>query len=789
MPDGPELLSVVLGVASVAICAPVNPALREAEIASSLSGLGARALIVDAALSPPAVGVAEEFGISVLDANSALSLSRPTGPGRHDQASDIALLLQTSATTGEPRLVPLTHSNLAAMAANTRGVLRLTGADRLLSMMPLFHLTGLLSSLAQLLAGGTVISTSGFDPAAFLTWIEEFRPTWYTAAPALHNAILPLVEARPDVLDRCPLRFVRSMGAPMPAALLADLERALRVPVLEGYGMTEAGMVTSNALPPRKRKPGSVGESAGVEVAILGEAGDPLPAGREGQIAVRGPEVMSGYRGDAGTNQSAFRNGWLLSGDVGYLDEEGFLFVTGRIKDIINRGGEKVSPQEIDGALSAHPSVSEALAFGVPHPTLGEDVAAAVVLNPGASVAELELRRFAAQRLADFKVPRRIVFLDSINKGPTGKARRAALVEQFGGGLMRRQAMPLDATGQRLAAIWCRILGVGDLDPEDDFFLLGGDSLTAAMMLNEVWHAFHLSAERFSALDFFDQPTIRSLAGLVEAGQPGSGAGDCIALRATGSRPPLFCVPASGQAPYYLRHLAKELGRDQPFYTVSPAVPPNAVLSIQDAARLAVGAIRRVQPQGPYLIAGHCYGGVIAFEVARQIIQQGERVVCLVLFDTPAPGYPKVHRSWRRYAAQARHTIASLAHGRRLASAAAAVTHLRLLGRMLGHRFAARALFATSPGALLAGRDPQSVNELAMLAYSPRGLSAPIVQFLAADDTASTRLLDDPRLGWRDFARAGFEACSVSGDHNSMFGPSRAGGLAARLQTLLGCDR
>ncbi len=281
----------------------------------------------------------------------------------------------------------------------------------------------MLSSLAQFLAGGSVVSTSGFDSGMFLTSVEQFHPTWYTAAPALHSAILPLIETRPDVLDRFPLRFVRSIGAPLPQALLADLERALRVPVLEGYGMTEAGMVTSNALPPQKRKTGSVGQSAGVEVAIIDKAEGLLPAGCEGQIAVRGPAVIRGYRNDAKADQNAFRGGWLLTGDIGYLDDEDFLFVTGRIKDIINRGGEKVLPQEIDEVLSTHPSVSEAVAFGVAHPTLGEDVAAAVVLTPGAAVSEAELRQFAAHRLGDFKVPRRIVFLDAIPKGPTGKAR------------------------------------------------------------------------------------------------------------------------------------------------------------------------------------------------------------------------------------------------------------------------------------------------------------------------------------------------------------------------------
>ena len=210
----------------------------------------------------------------------------------------------------------------------------------------------------------------------------------------MHNAILPIIERRSDVLE-LPLRFARSIGAPLPQCLLAELERVLRAPVLEGYGMTEAGMVASNAPPPQKRKPGSVGQSAGVEVAIIGDAESFLPAGCDGEIALRGPAVIHGYRnGEA--DESAFRGGWFRTGDIGYLDEEGFLFVTGRIKDIINRGGEKVFPVEIDQVLSAHPSVSEAVAFGVPHPTLGEDVAVAVTLVPGASVSAAEIRRFVA---------------------------------------------------------------------------------------------------------------------------------------------------------------------------------------------------------------------------------------------------------------------------------------------------------------------------------------------------------------------------------------------------------
>lgn len=792
LPSGPEFIAAFLAVSAIGACAPLDPALTEPECRSYLTRLGAQALICED--GTPAAAAARALGIGVLALRSApgdpagvfaLSPSGRTAPaGRNTGA---ALLLHTSATTGTPKLVPLTLANLRAMALHDARALQLTAADRFLGMMPLYHLHGISAALTQLSCGGAVISTPGFDAANFLGWLAEFRPTWFSSTPTIHRVILALAREHPNAFRSAPLRLIRSTGAGLDPALLAALEAATGIPVLEGYGLTETGGVARSTLV--ARKPGSVGRSSGLEIAVLDASGAPLPPGLEGEIAVRGPSVASGYLDDPEATQAAFRNGWFHTGDLGRLDGDGFLFLSGRLKEMINRGGEKVVPQEVDRALAAHPAVAEAATFAIPHRTLGEEVAAAVVLRAGAAATELELRRFAATRLASFKLPRRITMIDCIPRGPTGKPKRALLAEQFRDRVTRREPAPLDSVGEELAAIWGQLLGIAELDPEEDFFLLGGDSLTAAMMLAEVCRTFHVNPECFPALDFFDQPTLASLARIVGAAQSGYGAGDCIALRTAGSRPPLFCVPASNLGPYYLRHLAKDLGCDQPFYAVCPAAPPNALLSIEDAARLAVDAMRRVRRQGPYVIAGHCYGGVVAFEVARQIILQGERVVCLVLFDTPAPGYPKVHRHWRRYVARARDMVSALARGRRPIAAAEVAAHLRALGRILGRRSAARAARAVSAagsGAVLAGRGQQSLNALAMRGYSPRDLSAPIVQFIPTDHAASTRLLDDPRLGWRDFARAGFEVRTAAGDHNSMFEPSRAGALADHLQTLLG---
>ncbi len=797
MPDGPELLSIVLGVASAAIAAPVNPALRGTEMKSCLSDLGARAVIIDQSIGSAVGAVAGELGICILNPERLLGVIGNTSLAERGRASDIAVMLQTSATTDRARLVPLTHANLRAMAENTQEILQLTAADRFLSMMPLFHLQGLLSSIAQFLAGGSVISTSGFDSGAFVNWIEQFHPTWYTATPAVHNAILPLIEARPDVLDRFPLRFVRSIGAPLPNALLADLERALRVPALEGYGMTEAGMVTSNALPPRKRKIGSVGQSGGVELAIMDDADSFVPAGCEGQIVVRGPAVIHAYHNNAEADQSAFRGRWFLSGDVGYLDDEGFLFVTGRIKDIINRGGEKVLPQEIDDVLSTHPTILEAMAFGVPHPTLGEAVAAAVVLKPAASVTEIELRQFAADRLTDFKVPGRIIFVDAIPKGPTGKARRALLAEQF-----RVQASfngnppgeTLTEVETKLEAIWKRILRIEEIGIRDDFFGAGGDSLGLTLLIAEVEFEFGVDVALLNGSEFFAAPTIETLAHAITHGRPVSNKSSrspVVALQPMGSRIPFFCIPGADENPYYFRDLARYVGNDQPFYVLRDPRPreERGVYTLEEHAATFASAIRSVQPRGPYVLGGHCYGGILAFEAARQLVEVGEEISLLALFEVPAPGYPKVVRNWKNYLKQSTRLLGALARGEGRATWTNMRSHTRVLIGLLKKRAQAvsrRRLVGIGLKSMVEPIERRACkNERAGRSYEPKQLRCKVVQFIAGDELHSTLVLDDPRLGWRDQVGAGFSVQRVPGIADGIFREPNVPELASQLRALL----
>ena len=331
-------------------------------------------------------------------------------------------------------MVPLTAANLIASASNIAASLALTTADRCLNVMPLFHIHGLVGSLlASLAAGGSVTCTPGFQAPRFLDWCEESEPTWYMAVPTIHQAILDRALENRSRLAHLKFRFIRSCSAPLPPHLMAKMEDVFGVPVIEAYGMTEAShQIATNPLPPGMRKPGSVGLASGSEIAVMDHAANIVAASGTGEILLRGPGVMSGYAENPEANRDSFVHGWFRTGDEGNIDPDGYLFITGRIKEIINRGGQKISPREIDDVLGSHPAVAQALAFAMPDTRLGEDVAAAVVLRPGVKVTETQLRKYAAELVADYKVPRRIVFLQEIPKGPTGKLKRIGAATELG---------------------------------------------------------------------------------------------------------------------------------------------------------------------------------------------------------------------------------------------------------------------------------------------------------------------------------------------------------------------
>jgi oxalate---CoA ligase len=443
LPNGPEMAALFVSVASGATTAPLNPAYKAEEFAFYLADLNARVLITAQGMETPARAVAAAKGIPVVELvpgelagefTLAGDLAgTPALPGTAG-AEDVALILHTSGTTSRPKIVPLRHSNVTASAIHIGAALRLTAEDTCLNIMPLFHIHGLIAAvLAALGAGGSVACTPGFNAFKFFQQFGEIRPSWYTAVPTMHQALLPLAARNTEVIAGGRLRLIRSSSASLPPQVMVELEEAFKVPVIESYGMTEAAhQMAANPLPPRQRHPGSVGVAAGPEVAIMADDGTLLPQGELGEIVIRGRNVTAGYEANPEANAKAFTNGWFRTGDEGYLDPDGYLRLTGRLKEMINCAGEKVSPLEVDNVLMDHPDVAQVLTFAMPHPKRGEEVAAAVVLREGATGDEHGIREFAAVRLADFKVPRKIVFLAEIPKGATGKLMRIGLAEKLG---------------------------------------------------------------------------------------------------------------------------------------------------------------------------------------------------------------------------------------------------------------------------------------------------------------------------------------------------------------------
>jgi acyl-CoA synthetase (AMP-forming)/AMP-acid ligase II len=449
--NGPEMAACFVACACGVASAPLNPAYREDEFDFYLSDLQARALIVAPGSASPAVAVAERQGLRVLDLvvaprapagaftlepRVAIETAGAAGAahGGLAEPDDVSMLLHTSGTTSRPKIVPLSQANLVASARHIRDTLQFTERDCGLNIMPLFHIHGLIAGvLAPLAAGSQVFCTPGFNALKFFAWMEEANPTWYTAVPTMHQAILARAGKNLGVIARHPLRFLRSSSSSIPPQVIRELEATFAAPLIEAYGMTEAThQMASNPLPPRARKQGSVGLAAGPEIAIMDAAGELLPRGTVGEIVIRGPNVTASYENNPKANAEAFSNGWFRTGDQGVMDADGYLSLTGRLKEIINRGGEKISPREVDEILMDHPAVAQVVCFGMPHPKLGEEVAAVVVLREGAQATERELQAFVGARAADFKVPKKILFMAEIPKGATGKLQRIGLAAKLG---------------------------------------------------------------------------------------------------------------------------------------------------------------------------------------------------------------------------------------------------------------------------------------------------------------------------------------------------------------------
>ena len=673
LPKSADSAVLLLAVASACCCVPLNPAMTRQE-----RGRVLLACQVDACITVRESAAWHQLEtlsiarIAVTDAGDALQEVPPIAPangGGLPQADDAALLLQTSGSTAEPKRVLLTHRQLRLSAAAMATSLALDADDRCLNMMPLFHVGAIVDLLlAPLSVGGAVRVTELIAAHAFFDALQQFRPTWYQAVPTMLREIMAVAALeRRSAEEAGSLRLVRAVSSTLPASLQADVEATLACPVISIYGMTEtAGVITSQPLPPESGPQGSVGQSCGPEIAIRDAQAMPLPTGQPGEVWVRGPTVITRYEGldPAGTHDA---DGWLRTGDLGLLDAEGFLFLRGRVKEVINRGGEKISPMEIDQCLIGHPDVLEAAAFAVPHPSLGEEVAVAVVPRPNVAFDPGDIDRFLRRRLSGFKCPRRIERVEALPLGRTGKIQRRALSEQFKGHFSEpnEARMPETPSARVVAQLWTRALNVGRVGLTDNFFDLGGDSLTAATMLGELQE---LAGVELAPGALFDYPTLGAFVRYVEAQPrsavlasflrehlPDSGLPPVVYrdLQAVmrgwsgrrshphslvtghqldGDKTPLFWVVQDHEE---LTETVRHLGPERPVYGMRSLfrLPSKRRDHLQHLAGHLASEIAQLRPRGKILLGGFCSGGRLAIDIARELQDRGRHVALLCLLD------------------------------------------------------------------------------------------------------------------------------------------------------------
>jgi oxalate---CoA ligase len=643
MPDGPELAVAIAAVACHATAVPLNPGLTAAEFDALFTAQRLDAVILPDWEQGAAREVAMRRKMCRLEATrtpSALRVALRTPPlpapaePRSVEADDVAFVLRTSGTTARPKLVAVTHRNLLAMANRLQTWFALSPHDRILCVTPLYYAQGLKNSLfLPLILGGSLACPSRSADSDFFSWLAELEPTWFVAGPTFHRAVLERARALGHGGFRHTLRFINSGAAPLPDEVRDGLQEYFGVPVLDSFGLSEAGPVAANSFALEGCKLGTVGKPWPGELAIWTFDHGLVEPDVVGEIVVRGPGVTPGYIDDPEANRAAFFDGWFHTGDLGRIDRDGFLTIVGRIKEMINRGGEKIAPIEIDQALARHPAIAEAAAFPVSHPRLGEDVAAAVVLRSGQVTTPLELRRHLKTSLAAFKIPRRIHIVTALPKGDTGKVRRQELSRTLAAGADDQPSSPFGSSLEvEIAEIWQRLLERDDIGRDDEFFELGGDSLLATQMILEVER---LTGKRLPDETLFETATPRQLAQCVLESTTDADRGLMVQLQpGLGERPFFFVDGDFWGGGFYARKLALELGSEYPFYNLhAHGRYAHNIPSIEQMAADYLPLLAAAQPRGPYRLGGHCNGALIAWELAHQLVAAGERVELVAMIE------------------------------------------------------------------------------------------------------------------------------------------------------------
>jgi acyl-CoA synthetase (AMP-forming)/AMP-acid ligase II/thioesterase domain-containing protein/acyl carrier protein len=645
---GADMMSIVLGVMNCATPVPLNLKFSADELAFHIRNSGVTAIIVEKGLDSPIRTVAAELDIPCLEATRGdapiagqVSVRGLDGvearPAERSINGDFALVISTSGTTTVGKVAPQGYRESISRLVSNMERFGIGPEDCCAILRPLYYSSGVFNCLGVLVSGGKCLIVPSFNAAEFCRALVPHQITWMSCGPAFLHAIHAAWNDVKQSTEGHRLRFLRSGTSRLDPAFADDLEQLLGAPIVESYGSTETGRMTCNPLPPRARKRGTVGIPYKTEIEIMAPDGSIVGPGVFGEIVARGDDVIDGYENDDEANKAAFIDGWFHTGDEGFFDEDGYLTLTGRIKEMINRGGEKVSPTEVDIALLRQPGVKEAVVFPIPHPTLGEEVAAAVVPEAGANLTPEALTVALLGDLTAFKVPRQFIFVDSIPKGETGKVQRYKLAETLGlkdapyaqaGQQPTRAPTPLEA---RLQELWAKILKHSTVGLDENFFLLGGDSILAVELVLLVGRQLRCW---LPAASLFEAGTVSAMARLIENGEP---QGCMVPIQTAGDRPPLFCVHgARGQAIGF-KDLARHLPHDQPLYGIQAIGWDGIVAPFTkriDMAAYYVEEIRKVQPHGPYYISGYSFGGKVAVHMADILRSEGEEVALLVLFDS-----------------------------------------------------------------------------------------------------------------------------------------------------------
>ena len=656
MPNGPHTAVAILAVMAGFTVIPLNSQNRVPEYDSVFSQLGISAVLVQKGVPTEAVAVAttgkiriievscsrESAGFFTLDPEGDAGGNEPVYAG----PTDIAAIKLTSGTTARPKAVPISQKRFFAGMQVLNASCGLNSSDRNLHFLSTDTGFGYEPPLGgTFLSGGVLIYIRDFLPSDILSLIRTYNPTYYWGSPAHHHAIMQELEKVPrDQLRDHSLRLLMSGSAAIDPAIIRKTETVLGLRIINVYVMSEAYISVNNP-----GKTGSVGIPFVSGLEIRDDEDRPLPPGQAGEVVVRGDLVFDGYLNAPEENAAAFIDGWFRTGDTGYLDHEGYLFLTGRKKEMINKGGRKIAPAEIDSVLISHPGVSDAMTFRIPDPVLGEDIASAVVKKEGVDVSEEDLRRFCLDRLNQFKVPRNILIVASVPKNPMGKPLR-----EEGTNIFRNMAGP--ATGipeksgdqsspqvsgieHRLLTMWEGILDRTDFTPEDDFFRCGGNSLTAIELLIRIQREYHANLPPDT---IYRHPTIRQQAVLIAdaTSEKPEYHPLIVPIREGGTLPPLFCIHALGGWIDHYAILAPCVDRNRPIFGLrarglepGETIPP----TVEETARELVDAIKTVSRNGPYSIAGFSNGGTLAFECACQLTAQGDTVDFLGIIDQSAP--------------------------------------------------------------------------------------------------------------------------------------------------------